>query len=115
MQGKNLCRLIANKSSNIKCVDFEIYLFTSVHCTVQELINTLFEYHESKVLVKLSGQWVGKSQEIIKTQFLYSMIYQQYANVEFCLAFIASQILLATRRLSIKVKTFLKSDLSWIF
>ena len=32
-----------------------------------------------------------------------------------CLAFIASQIFLATRRLAIKVKTFLKSDLSWIF
>ena len=81
-KGKSLCQLIGDKSSNIKCVDFEFFLFSSV--IVQELINKYFEYQESKVLVKLSGQ------------FLYMMIYQQYVNVDFLLAFIFSQIFLAT-------------------
>ena len=83
MQGKSLCQLIANKSSNIKCVDFKIFLLSSVHCT--RTYQYIIWISWIKVLVKLRGQWVGKSQDIIKKQFLYLMIYKQYANVDFFL------------------------------
>ena len=54
---------------------------------LKEIINKWFEYQQLQVLVKLSGEGAGKSQEILNRQCLYLM----------------------------QLRTFLKSDLSGSF
>ena len=60
--------MINHRKQNVSILNF-----SWIHC--KKNINKWFEYQESKVLVKLSGEGAGKCKEILNKQFLCLMIY----------------------------------------